>query len=131
LETGRPKSGPKREKVEKIRRADEVFDRWASEPGEKDSTGLQRAFKSRPRSPKPNEGAGKTPAEPTGKECEWERAKEKDQSSSSVSSWGTGAYHWTPEFRDEMKAEADGWGMKRIASERKKRTLMAGGSITS
>ncbi len=63
--------------AEKQRRADEVFDRWASEPGEKDSTGLQRAFKSRPRSPKPNEGAGKTPAEPKRKECEWERAKEK------------------------------------------------------
>jgi hypothetical protein len=59
----------KRGEAEKQRRADEFFDRWASEPGEKDSTGLHRAFKSRPESPKSNKVAGKTPAEPKVKEC--------------------------------------------------------------
>ncbi len=33
----------RREDVEKQRRADEFFNWWASEPGEKDSTGLRRA----------------------------------------------------------------------------------------
>jgi hypothetical protein len=44
----------RREETEKQRRADEFFNRWASEPGEKDSTGLRRVFKSRPGSPKSN-----------------------------------------------------------------------------
>jgi hypothetical protein len=110
-------------KQKKQRRADEVFDRWASEPGEKDSTALHRAFKSRPGSPSQTKRLGKTPAEPKGKD-EWEEAKEKDQSSSSVSSWGTGAYHHSQRFRDGMKAEDD--------SERSSReALMAGGSVTS
>ncbi len=43
----------RRDEVEKQRRAGEFFNRWASEPGKKDSTGLRRAFKSRPGSPKP------------------------------------------------------------------------------
>ena len=74
---------------------------------------------------------GKPPQNLKERNASGNERRKKDESSSSVSSWGTGAYHWTPEFRDEMKAEADGWGMKRIASERKNRTLMAGGSITS
>ncbi len=114
-------------KGEKQRRADEVFGRWASEPGEKDCTGLHRAFKSRPGSPSQTKRLGKTPAEPKGKD-EWEEAKEKDQSSSSVSSWGTGAYHHSQRFRDGMKAEDDSWGIKRTASERSSQeALMAGG----
>jgi hypothetical protein len=56
----------RRTEAEKQRRADEFFDRWASEPGERDSTGLHHAFKSRPGSPKSNKDAGKTPAEPKG-----------------------------------------------------------------
>jgi hypothetical protein len=43
----------RRDEIDKQRRAGEFFDRWASEPGERDSTGLRRAFKSRPGSPKP------------------------------------------------------------------------------
>jgi hypothetical protein len=43
--------------------------------------------------------------------------------------WGGGAYHWSREFRDELKAEGDSWGAKRIASERSTReVLMAGGA---
>jgi hypothetical protein len=43
----------RRDEIDKQRRAGEFFDRWASEPGERDSTGLRRAFKSRPGSSKP------------------------------------------------------------------------------
>jgi hypothetical protein len=53
----------RRAEAEKMRKADNFFDLWAS-TGEKDSTGLRRAFKSRPGSPKSNKDTGKTPAEP-------------------------------------------------------------------
>ncbi len=159
----------RRDEVEKQRRAGEFFNQWASEPGERDSTGLRRAFKSRPGSPKPGppktrpgsprrgspspeprpgsprrgspspepgspkwmRGSSKPPAEPKedDKESDWETVRAKDRASRTIATWGGGAYHWSREFRDEIKAENDSWGAKRIASERSAREAqMAGGA---
>jgi hypothetical protein len=122
----------RREDIEKHWRADEFFGRCASEPEEKASTGLRRAFKSRPGSPKSNKVTGKPPAEPKEdeQECTWESVRERAHASQTI---GGGAYHWSQEFRDELKAEGDSWEEKRIASERSTRDAeMAGGaSLTS
>ncbi len=125
----------KREEKEKQRKADEFFNRWALEPGEKDSTCLRPAFKSTPRSP-PVSGkltlrsppvSGKPPAEP--KDDESEAVRERARESRTIATWGGGAYHWSHEFRDELKAEGDSWEEKRIASERSTRNVgMAGGA---
>jgi hypothetical protein len=161
----------RRDEVEKQRRAGEFFNRWASEPGERDNTGLRRAFKSRPGSPKPGSpksrpgsprrgspspepkfrpgslrrgspspeprspkwgrASSKPPAEPKeeNKESDWETVRAKDRASRTIATWGGGAYHWSREFRDEIKAEDESWGAKRIASERSAReALMAEGA---
>jgi hypothetical protein len=144
----------RRDEVEKQRRAGEFFNRWASEPGERDSTGLRRAFKSRPGSPKPpgspspgsprrgspspepgshkwGRGSSKPPAEPKedDKESDWETVGAKDRASRTIATWGGGAYHWSREFRDEVKEEDDSWGAKRIASERSAREAQMAGEL--
>ncbi len=90
----------RREDIEKQRRADEFFDRWASEPREKDSTALRRAFKSRPGSPKSNKVTGKPPAGPKEDEqaCTWEAVRERARATRTIATWGGGAYHCPKNF---------------------------------
>jgi hypothetical protein len=75
---------------------------------------------------------GKPPAEPKEDEkeaCDWETVRANECASRTIATWGGGAYHWSREFCDELKAEGDSWGEKRIASERSTReTMMAGGA---
>jgi hypothetical protein len=55
--------------------------------------------------------------------------KRRARASRTIAMWGGGAYHWSQEFRDELKAECDNWEEKRIASERSTRDAgMAGGA---
>jgi hypothetical protein len=55
--------------------------------------------------------------------------RERARASRTIATWGGGAYHWSREFRDELKAEGDSWGEKKIASERSTRNAgMAGGA---
>ncbi len=62
-------------------------------------------------------------------ESDWETIRAKDRASRTIATWGGGAYHWSQEFRDEIKAEDESWGAKRIASERSAReVLMARGA---
>jgi hypothetical protein len=58
-----------------------------------------------------------------------ETVRAQARASRTVATWGGGVNHWSREFRDEIKAEDESWGEKRIASERLAwEALMAGGA---